>query len=129
MILVDTDVLIAHLRGIAAAREWLIAARTEAGGPLAASVVTATEILGGVRSPERTAVARLLATLRLQPVNEVVARRAGELIREYRRSHAAIGLGDYLVAATAKVQGLELATLNVKHFPMFEELSPPFRLG
>lgn len=129
MILVDTDVLIAHLRGIAAAREWLIAARTESGGPLAASVVTATEILGGIRSPERTAVARLLATLRLQPVNEVVARRAGELMREYRRSHAAIGLGDYLVAATAKVQGLELATLNVKHFPMFEKLSPPFRLG
>lgn len=128
MILVDTDVLIAHLRGIAAARDWLIAARTAAGGPLAASVVTATEILGGMRSPERTAVARLLATLRLQPVNEVVARRAGELMREYRRSHATIGLGDYLVAATAKVQGLELATLNVKHFPMFDELRPPFRL-
>ncbi|MGI9023028.1 MAG: PIN domain-containing protein, partial [Acidimicrobiales bacterium] len=83
----------------------------------------------GMRSPERIAVARLLATLRLQPVNEVVARRAGELMREYRRSHAMIGIGDYLVAATAKVQGLELATLNVRHFPMFEELRPPFRLG
>ena len=91
--------------------------------------MTASEILGGMRSPERAAVARLLAILRLQPVNEVVARRAGELMREYRRSHATIGLGDYLVAATAKVQGLELATLNVKHFPMFEELRPPFRLG
>ena len=92
---------------------------------MAASVVTATEILGRMRSPERTAIARLLATLRLQPVNEVVARRAGELLREYRHSHAAIGLGDYLVAATAKVQGLELTTLNVKHFPMFEGLRPP----
>jgi len=129
VILVDTDVLIAHLRGIPAARDWLLAARTEAGGSLAASVVTATEILGGMRSPERTAVARLLATLRLQPVNEVVARRAGELMREYRRSHPAIGLGDYLVAATAKVQGFGLATLNVRHFPMFEDLSPAFRLG
>lgn len=128
MILVDTDVLIAHLRGIPAARDWLVAARTQAGGPLAASVVTATEILGGMRSPERAGVARLLATFRLQPVNEVVARRAGELMREHRRSHAAIGLGDYLVAATAKVLGLELATLNVKHFPMFEGLRPPFKL-
>jgi len=129
VILVDTDVLIAHLRGIAAARDWLLAARTEAGVSLAASVVTATEILGGMRSTERTAVARLLASLRLQPVNEVIARRAGELMREYRRSHSAVGLGDYLVAATAKVQGLDLATLNVKHFPMFEDLRPPFRLG
>lgn len=128
MILVDTDVLIAHLRGVPAARDWLVESRTQAGGPLAASVVTAAEILGGMRSPERPGVARLLATFRLQPVNEVVARRAGELMREYRRSHAAIGLGDYLIAATTKVLGLELATLNVKHFPMFEGLRPPFKL-
>lgn len=128
MILVDTDVLIAHLRGVEAARTWLIEARREAGGRLAASVVTATEVLGGMRSPERAAVARLLATLRLHPVNEVVARRAGELMREYRRSHANIGLGDYLIAATAEVQGFELATLNTKRFPMFGDLRPPFAL-
>ncbi len=128
MILVDTDVLIAHLRGVEAARNWLLSARSEAGGRLAASVVTAAEILGGMRSPERAAVARLLATLRLHPVNEVVARRAGELMREYRRSHASIGLGDYLIAATAEVQGFGLATLNVKHFPMFDGLRPPFAM-
>lgn len=128
MILVDTDVLIAHLRGSGEAREWLIRARTDAGGRLAASVVTATEILGGLRSSERASVARLLATLRLHPVNEVTARRAGELMREFRRSHSGIGLGDYLIAATAEVQGFELATLNVKHFPMFRGLRPPFTL-
>jgi len=38
-------------------------------------------------------------------------------------------LGDYLIAATAEVQGFELATLNVKHFPMFQGLRPPFTLG
>jgi len=128
MILVDTDVLIAHLRGVEAARRWLLSARSESGGRLAASVVTAAEILGGMRSPERAAVARLLATLRLHPVNEVVARRAGELMREYRRSHSSIGLGDYLIAATAEVQGFDLATLNVKHFPMFDGLRPPFTM-
>lgn len=126
--LVDTDVLIAHLRGVEAARTWLLRARTDAGGRLAASVVTAAEILGGMRSPERAAVARLLATLHLHPVNEVVARRAGELMGQYRRSHSTIGLGDYLIAATAKVQGFDLATLNVKHFPMFDGLHPPFPL-
>lgn len=129
MILVDSDVLIAHLRGVEAARGWLLDARRNADGRLAASVVTATEILGGMRSPERAAVARLLSTLRLHPVNVVVARRAGELMRRYRRTHAGIGLGDYLIAATAEVQGFELATLNVKHFPMFAGLRPPFALG
>jgi hypothetical protein len=26
------------------------------------------------------------------------------------------------------VEGLDLATLNVRHFPMFEDLEAPFRL-
>lgn len=129
MILVDTDVLIAHLRGVEAARQWLLTSRGGSGARLAASVVTTTEILGGMRSPERTEVARLLATLQLHPVNEIVARRAGELMRRYRRSHVGIGLGDYLVAATAQTQGLELATLNVRHYPMFDGLCPPFSLA
>jgi len=127
VILVDTDVLIAHLRGLPAAGTWLSATR-RAAGPLAVSAVTLTEITGGMRSAERSAVWRLLATVRVQDVNELIARRAGELMRRYRRSHAGIGLGDYLIAATADVRGLELVTLNVRHFPMFTGLRPPFAL-
>ncbi len=50
-------------------------------------------------------------------------------MRRYRRSHGGIGLGDYLIAATADVNGLELATLNTRHFPMFPGLEPPFALA
>jgi predicted nucleic acid-binding protein len=48
--------------------------------------------------------------------------------RYHERSpdRSGIGLGDCLVAATAEQLGLELATLNVRHFPMFEDLQPPF---
>ncbi len=35
-------------------------------------------------------------------------------------------LGDYLAAATAQISGLDLATLNVRHFPMFDGLRAPF---
>lgn len=128
MNLVDTDVLIAHLRGVDDAHRWLVDARRRSGRRLACSVVSATELLGGMRSGERREVARLLARLRLYPVTEQVARRAGALMRRYRRSHPGIGLGDYFVAATAEVHGLELATLNVRHFPMFAKLKPPFEL-
>ena len=124
MILVDSDVLIAHLRGVDAARDWLIDARTD--GPLAISVVSIAELVGGMRTAERREVWRLLAAFRVEPATEVIARRAGDLIRRYRRSHNGIGLGDYLIAATADVKGLRLATLNVRHFPMFEDLRPPF---
>lgn len=127
MILVDTDVLIANLRGIDPAREWLISSRTRT-GRLAVSVVTNAEIIGAMRSPERHEVTRLLNSVRSLPVTDMIAHRAGELRRRFRRSHAAIGLVDYLIAATADVHGLELATLNIKHFPMFADLEPPFRL-
>lgn len=125
MILVDSDVLIAHLRGVDAAWQWLTRARTET-GPLAMSTIAIAEVAGGMRSPERRRVARLLASLRQVPVTERIAWQAAELTRAYRRSNVGIGLGDYLIAATAQVQGLELATLNTKHFPMFEGLAAPF---
>lgn len=127
MILVDTDVLIANLRGIDAAREWLRDARART-GRLAVSVVTNAEIIVGMRSPERREVTRLLNSLRPLPVTDMIAHRAGELRRQYRRSHTGIGLVDYLIAATAQVHGLQLATLNTKHFPMFDDLKPPFWL-
>lgn len=125
MILVDSDVLIAHLRGAEAARDWLVDARRRT-GPLAVSVVSIAEIAGGMRSGERREVIRLLGSLQPVPVDPVVAWRAGEFRRTFRRSHAAIGTADYLIAASADVHGYGLATLNVKHFPMFEGLEPPF---
>jgi predicted nucleic acid-binding protein len=125
VILVDSDVLIANLRGVEAARQYLIRARTES-GPLAASAVSVVEVAGGMRSPERREVTRLLASLHLFAVGEQIAWTAADLMRRYRRSDPGIGLGDYLVAATALVEGLELATLNVRHFPMIEGITPPF---
>ena len=125
MILVDTDVLVAHLRGRDDAKGWLRDTRA-AGHDLAVSAVTVTEIVGGLRSGEKPPVVRLLDSLRCLPVGEAEARRAGELRRRFRRSHGAIGLGDYLVAATAQVAQCPLATLNVRHFPMFDGLRAPF---
>lgn len=127
MILVDSDVLIAHLRGHQAARDWLLTARRET-GPLAVSTVSIAEVAGGMRSPERRPVSRLLSSLRAFGVTERVAWRAAELMRAYRRSHQGIGLGDYLIAATAEIEGLDLATLNVRHYPMIDGLKAPFGL-
>ena len=127
MILVDSDVLIAHLRGERVATDWLLDARRTT-GPLATSAVSVVEVAGGMRSQERREVGRLFASLRTFPVNERVAWRAAELMRTYRRSHNGISLGDYLVAATAETEGCELATLNVRHYPMFGRLRPPFTL-
>ena len=127
MILVDSDVLILHLRSMEAAHEWLLeAGRTQ---ELAISVVTVTEISGGMRSEEKSRVWRLLTSLRSEPVTYPIARRAGELMRIWRRSHLGISTSDYLIAATALELGMDLATLNVRHYPMFPDLTPPFTVS
>lgn len=125
MIVVDSDVLIRHLRGDERARDWLVDVRA-LGEVLAVSSVTVAEILGGMRSPAHPAVRRLLDSLPCLAADEQVAERAGEFRRRYRRSHAAVGIADYLIAGTAAVHGYPLATLNIRHFPMFPGLQPPF---
>lgn len=123
MIVLDTSVLIAHLRGDESATRYLLGIPTD---QRAASVLARIEIEGGMRSGERRSVASLFAILRLLPVDDAVARRAGELLRTYRRSHQGIDLVDCAVAATVELHGASLATLNVRHFPMFEGLEPPY---
>lgn len=49
-----------------------------------------------------------------------------KLARQYRRSHNGIDVVDYLIAATAIVIDADLLTTNVRHFPMFDQLAPPY---
>jgi predicted nucleic acid-binding protein len=121
--LFDSTVLISHLRGDRRATELLLEA-SEAGA--LASVISRAEIEGGMRSGERTDVARLFDGLILLPVTDAIARGAAMHVRRHRRSHTGIDLADYLIAATAEDAGARLVTLNVKHFPMFPRLRSPF---
>lgn len=123
MILFDSSVLIAHLRGDARATQLLL--DTPSADRLA-SVLSRIEIEGGMRSGERRSASSLFGFIRLIPVTDAVARRAGEMLREHRRSHPGIDLVDYVIAATVEVHGARLATLNVKHFPTISGLQAPF---
>ncbi len=124
MKLFDTDVLIEYLRGNPAARAPVeVAVRSSRA---ACSVVTRFELLAGMRSGERRAVRALLDAMVGFDVTEEIAGRAGEWARTYRKSHTHIGALDYLIAATAEIEGADLVTLNVRHFPMYPELSPAF---
>ncbi len=121
--LFDSTILIAHLRGERRATDLLLDVPTD---QRLASVVSRAEIEGGMRSGERADVATLFGFVRLLPVTDAVARRAGEHMRRYRRSHAGIDLADYLIAATAQLGAATLVTLNVRHFPMISGLRPPW---
>lgn len=122
MVLLDTSVLIDVLRGSPSAADWLGAL----GEVPICSELTRAEVLRGVRLPERSRTERLLGSLRWVAVDEPVSRRGGELGRQYRRSHPGLSIVDFLIAATAQLLDADLATTNVRHYPMFAELMPPY---
>ncbi len=124
-IVVDTSVLIDHLRGRSEARDALATA-VEAGDLLVGSVLTRTELLAGEREAEAEATASLLAVIEWAPVTEAVADRAGRLAQLFLRSHPGVDTVDYVIAATAQELDAELWTRNVKHFPMYPSLTAPY---
>jgi predicted nucleic acid-binding protein len=124
-VLVDTSVLIDHLRGNGAAREALekVVAR---GDRLAASVAVKVEILAGMRPDEERPTRRLLGAMEWFAVDDLIAEQAGELANRFLRSHPGVDPVDYIIAATAIVHEASLWTKNLKHFPMFPDLRAPY---
>ncbi len=122
---VDTTVLIDHLRGDERARA-VIREAIESGQTLVSSVLTKTELLAGMRSSEQPATRVLMETLRWAEVDDQLAGRAGMFAHQYLRSHPDIDVVDYVIAATTHLLNAELWTLNVRRFPMFPGLEPPY---
>ena len=121
-VVLDTTVLIDVLRGHSPAVSYLVALDEV---PLC-SEVTRVEVMRGLRTAERGPAEQLFARLRWIPLDEAVARSAGELGRRIRRSHGGIGVADLVIAATAEEVGLPLVTTNVRHFPMVGSVTRPY---
>lgn len=128
MKLIDTDITIDHFHGNRAARDFFEQALTS-GEPLFISVVTLTELLAGMRPNEENLTEKLLSLFTIIEVDTAIGRQAGAYLRKYSRSHN-LDLGDALIAATALITGAELATRNLKHYPMTDiHIVPPYERG
>lgn len=101
-ILLDTDVLIDHLRGHhrldLANPAWTI------------SVVTRCELFSGRNSDEKR-LSRVLSGLEELPVDRAIAQAAGRI-----RRAAQLHVADALIAATALEHDLPIMTRNRRHF-------------
>jgi hypothetical protein len=116
--LFDTNILIDYLRGRQDAIDLLEAQGTKP----KVSVVSTLELYAGVRNRrEEQKAEQLLSQAALLPLTQDIAKYAGVLMRIYEASHG-VEMPDAIIAATAEHHGLKLATLNVKHFPMFPKL-------
>jgi predicted nucleic acid-binding protein len=83
----------------------------------------------GMLPSQEDATYKLLGVLTWMDITSPVAELAGSIARRFHRSHQGIDTADYLIAAVAIELGAQLVTLNVRHFPMFPNLVPPFRLN
>lgn len=125
-LVLDTSVLIDHLRGRPRAATELVPAALAHGDELWSSHVVRAEVLVGMRPGEETATSDLLGLISWVEVDAAAADAAGALGRRYLRSHPGIEIADLLVAALAERLEAELKTTNVKHYPMFPGLKPAY---
>ncbi len=111
--LVDTDVLIWHLRGYPQATR-----RLDHLVSLTLSAASYLEVLQGMRNKaELAAVQKMLKRRQANvlPINEAITLRAIALMEALTLSHG-LQMGDALIAATALEHSMPVLTGNVKHF-------------
>jgi predicted nucleic acid-binding protein len=118
--LVDTDVIIWHLRGFPKATR-----RLDNLPQLTLSAVTWLELLQGFRNQaELLAVQKSLTKRNAQqlPLTPAITATAINLMETLALSHG-LRLADALIAATAIEHKLPLLTGNYKHFAVIEKLT------
>lgn len=118
--LLDTDFLIDYLTGQQRAQELFPALLSRG---VAISIITYPEIYEGIygsRNPREAEVGftTLLKGVSVYPISRSVAKRNAEVRRDLRAAgrpitHRAL---DLLIAATALVHGLDLATRNTRDY-------------
>lgn len=105
-VLVDSDIVIDHIRGV----------RELPNGHLAYSVITRCELFARRDDPEY--LRTLLGRMRELQVDAPIAERAGALKRSQQ-----LPTPDALIAATALEHGLPLMTRNERHFARVPDLN------
>ena len=121
--IVDSNVLIDAIRNRQPALRFLGGAADT--GALWSSVLVRTELWVGSRPGEDDRIADLIGRIMWRDVTPSIADHAGRLGAPFRLTHH-IGVVDLVLAATAIDLGGTVATLNVRDFPMFPGLQPPY---
>jgi predicted nucleic acid-binding protein len=118
--LLDTNILIDFLRGVAAARDELNRYEDKA-----ISVVTWMEVMAGAPTAAQLGTRAFLDGFALVALDEKVAERAVTLRREHR-----LKLPDAIIWASAQVHAMLLVTRDTRHFPPDDPgVRMPYRIG
>ena len=120
--LLDTCIIIDYLRQNDEAASFIHSLQTI---PRLSSL-TVMELYAGIKDKrEQHAIEVMTDHSLVLDVTHEIGVRSGLFLKQYRASHN-IGAIDALIAATAEIHHLQLATRNLKHFPMFDNLERPY---
>ena len=118
IVLLDSTVLIDHLRGRPAADH--VERLALSGDVCATTAINVEEIVRGLRADEQAAADALFGGLMILPIGLEEGTRAGIWRREFAARGITLSQADCLIAAAAHVAGARLATGNPTDFPMSE---------
>jgi predicted nucleic acid-binding protein len=116
MIVLDSTVLIDHLRGRPAADR--VERLAEAGDVTATTAVNVEEVVRGLRPGEEPAADSLFGGLVVLHIGLDEAKQAGTWRREFGARGITLSQADCMIAAAAVSAGARLATGNPDDFPM-----------
>ena len=119
-VVLDTDILIDHLRGFTKAKIFLALFDEKSIGGMI-STLTVMELLSGKSASEdikRIKIEKLLSLFKTVDVTFSIAEKAGELRRKYSTNPI-----DSIIAATAISYNLKLVTCNISHYQIIEGLT------
>ena len=120
--LVDTDVLVDFLRG----NEKAIKLIDRFSSQIILSPIVVAELYAGVKGDDELSVLNnFISFFPIVPIDAEIAKAGGLYKRDFGKSHG-LGLADALLAATADKENAEILTLNVKHYPMINDLKPAY---
>jgi predicted nucleic acid-binding protein len=125
--LLDADVIIWFLRGDEATIDLMSRLHTD--NVPAVSAITVFQVKAGMRPKEKQPTEEFLDSMQSYDVTAQIASKAAEYFRTFRAQGLTLEIADLIVAATAWVHRLTLATYNRSHFPMTDirlyPTSPP----
>ena len=116
-VVLDSDVVIEALRArdTTVLSKWNVLKNSDFA--ILFSPVTTAEVWAGARPNEHQRISEFFGPLICVPVDQIVGHLAGELLRQYSKSHG-LDIADALIAATAIQNQAALWTNNRKHYPM-----------
>jgi hypothetical protein len=114
-VLVDTDVAIDYLRGLQYAKDLMLTLWDA--NTAYFSILSVYELYAGMRDDEIEDTGYFVNACNIEYINLDIAKKGGELYRQYRTKGITLTALDCLINATAVINGYKVATRNKDHYP------------